>query len=96
MYPGKYSWQGLLGRWKVQVFLVISLMTGWAAHPTDNDRLDEFMTDWNIWAKWFREIGLNKIIMAGISALETKHYGDAVISFGHCSSVLHLICCELP
>lgn len=71
-------------------------MTGWAAHPTDSDRLNEFMTDWNVWAKCFREVGLNKIIMARISAQETKHYDDSVIFFVHCSSVLHLICCELP
>lgn len=94
--PGKYAWWGLLGRWRVQVFHVISLMTGWAAHPTHNDRWNEFMTDWNIWAKCFREVGLNKIIVAGISALETKHYDGSVISFVRCSSILHLICCELP
>lgn len=71
-------------------------MTGWVTCPTDNDRLDGFMMDWNIWAICFRDVGLNKIIMAGFSALGTNHDDESVIPYVHSSGILHLICCELP
>lgn len=38
MYLGKCAWWGLLGRWNLHVFHVISVIAGWAAHPADNDR----------------------------------------------------------